>query len=74
MGSPLCIVIAFDKTGWAGAAIVMGMLELVKRKLILPDVDEVLETGISVATNISEKIRDTTKTIWVSSETERRII
>ncbi len=52
----------------------MGMLELVKRKLILPDVDEVLETGISVATNISEKIRDTTKTIWVSSETERRII
>jgi hypothetical protein len=33
----------------------MGMLELVKRKLSLPDVDEVLETGISVATNISEK-------------------
>jgi hypothetical protein len=31
VGSPLCIVIAFDKTGWAGAAIVMGMLELVKR-------------------------------------------
>ncbi len=37
MRSPLYSVIAFDKTSWAGAAIVMGMLELVKGMHTLAD-------------------------------------